>query len=107
MAEFTVYDKCSGQVLSHLNCSADDLLLNVGPGQAFIVGHIDAADRIENGAVIPGGAVPPVAPGYSETRAAAYPAITDQLDAIWKGGLAMAAMRERIADVKKQFPKES
>ncbi len=106
MAEFTIYDKTTGAVLSHLNCSAEDLVLNVGPGQGCIEGHVDAADRVENGRVIAGGAAEQSTPGYAERRAAAYPSIADQLDAIWKGGIDFNVMRDRIADVKTQHPKE-
>jgi len=47
----------------------------------------------------------PPAPTYRELRAAAYPPITDQLDAIWKGGDAHAAMLETILAVKSEYPK--
>jgi len=47
----------------------------------------------------------PPAPTYQELRAAAYPPITDQLDAIWKGGDAHAAMLETILAVKSEYPK--
>ena len=67
--------------------------------------------------LLPAGSVPitdteaealrPVAPAptYQELRAAAYPPITDQLDAMWKGGDAQAAMLETILAVKAEFPK--
>ena len=47
----------------------------------------------------------PPAPTYQELRAAAYPVIADQLDAIWKGGDAHAAMLETIRAVKAEYPK--
>jgi hypothetical protein len=34
-----------------------------------------------------------------------YPPIEDQLDAMWKGGDAMTAMRAKILAVKQRFPK--
>ena len=34
-----------------------------------------------------------------------YPSITDQLDAMWKGGAAMTAMQAKILAVKQRFPK--
>lgn len=43
--------------------------------------------------------------GYAEQRKAAYPPIEDQLDAFWKGGQDLAAMRAQILAVKEQFPK--
>jgi len=47
----------------------------------------------------------PPAPTYQELRAAAYPPITDQLDAMWKGGESEAAMKQIILDVKAEYPK--
>ena len=47
------------------------------------------------------------APTYQELRAAAYPPIGDQLDAMWKGGDEQAAMKETILAVKAEFPKEA
>ncbi len=38
-------------------------------------------------------------------RAKAYPAIGDQLDAMWKGGEESAAMFDAIMAIKTQFPK--
>ena len=34
-----------------------------------------------------------------------YPSITDQLDAMWKGGTALEAMQAQISAVKQRFPK--
>jgi hypothetical protein len=42
---------------------------------------------------------------YREQRATAYPALADQLDALWKGGDDLEEMRRRVLDVKTQFPK--
>jgi hypothetical protein len=47
----------------------------------------------------------PQAPTYQELRAAAYPPVGDQLDALWKGGEPEAAMKQIILDVKAEFPK--
>ena len=47
----------------------------------------------------------PPAPTYQELRAAAYPPIGDQLDAMWKGGEPEAAMKQIILDVKAEYPK--
>lgn len=67
--------------------------------------------------LLPAGSVPitdeeaealrPVAPEptYQEQRAAAYPPIADQLDAMWKGGDAEAAMKQTILDIKSEYPK--
>jgi hypothetical protein len=42
---------------------------------------------------------------YTKARAEAYPPIQDQLDALWKGGTEAEAMRKRIQEVKRKFPK--
>jgi len=42
---------------------------------------------------------------YKELRRSAYPSIGDQLDALWKGGDALADMQAKIMAVKAQFPK--
>ena len=47
----------------------------------------------------------PPAPTYTDLRAAAYPPIGDQLDAMWKGGDAEIAMRKMVLAVKATYPK--
>lgn len=42
----------------------------------------------------------------SQLRQRAYPPITEQLDALWKGGDALEAMREQILGVKTKYPKK-
>ena len=42
---------------------------------------------------------------YIAKRAAEYPPIGDQLDAIWKGGDAQADMLKQIMAVKDKYPK--
>jgi hypothetical protein len=42
---------------------------------------------------------------YQAKRAAEYPAITDQLDALWKGGDAAAEMLAKVQAVKAKYPK--
>lgn len=42
---------------------------------------------------------------YAELRRADYPDIRDQLDALWKGGAALEAMRQKVMAVKERFPK--
>jgi hypothetical protein len=41
-----------------------------------------------------------------QSRAAEYPAIGDQLDALWKGGEAAADMLAKVQAVKAKYPKE-
>jgi hypothetical protein len=48
-------------------------------------------------------APPPVT--YQTLRAAEYPPIGDQLDALWKGGDAAAAMLAQVQAVKAKYPK--
>lgn len=43
---------------------------------------------------------------YVSLRTENYPCIADQLDAIWKGGEDMEAMRQRVLDVKARYPKQ-
>jgi hypothetical protein len=42
---------------------------------------------------------------YTIKRAAEYPPIGDQLDALWKGGDAAAEMLSRVQAVKTKYPK--
>ncbi len=49
--------------------------------------------------------VRPDNPDYYAKRRAEYPAIGEQLDALWKGGEAAAAMTAKIAEVKAKYPK--
>jgi hypothetical protein len=49
--------------------------------------------------------VRPDNPDYYALRRAEYPSLADQLDAMWKGGDAAAAMTARIAEVKSKYPK--
>lgn len=49
--------------------------------------------------------VRPDNPDYYALRRAEYPALGEQLDALWKGGEAAAAMTARIAEIKAKYPK--
>lgn len=42
---------------------------------------------------------------YREKRAAEYPSLADQLDAMWKGGDAAAEMQKTVQAVKEKYPK--
>jgi hypothetical protein len=42
---------------------------------------------------------------YKYKRAAEYPAVKDQLDALWKGGDAAAEMLAKVQAVKAKYPK--
>jgi len=43
---------------------------------------------------------------YRVKRRAEYPPLEDQLDAIWKGGEDMEAMRQQIMAIKEKYSKE-
>jgi hypothetical protein len=43
---------------------------------------------------------------YAQKRVAEYPAIGDQLDALWKGGDAQTEMLAKVMAVKAKYPKE-
>jgi len=45
------------------------------------------------------------AQAYKQQRASEYPAIGDQLDALWKGGDAAAEMLAKVQAVKSKYPK--
>ena len=42
---------------------------------------------------------------YKEFRTKEYPSVGDQLDAIWKGGAELDAMRAKVLTVKAKYPK--
>lgn len=42
---------------------------------------------------------------YAEIRRKEYPTIGDQLDALWKGGVDLEQMREKVLQVKQKYPK--
>ena len=42
---------------------------------------------------------------YQRNRAAEYPPIGDQLDALWKGGAEAEAMLAKVQAVKQKYPK--
>jgi len=43
--------------------------------------------------------------GYKKDRVKKYPTVKDQLDALWKGGDDMEAMRQKFMAIKAEFPK--
>ena len=49
--------------------------------------------------------VKPTYPDYYVLRGREYPAMSEQLDAFWKGGAAADAMKEKIAAIKTKYPK--
>jgi hypothetical protein len=43
---------------------------------------------------------------YRELRVREYPPIAEQLDALWKGGKDLEAMRQQVMAVKEKYPKK-
>lgn len=43
---------------------------------------------------------------YEDLRRDAYPPISDQLDALWKGGADQEAMKQVVLAVKEKYPKD-
>lgn len=61
--------------------------------------------RWAHGALQPAVAPDGPEPDYRARRAMAYPPLTDQLDAVFKGGEALEDMRARVLAVKAAHPK--
>lgn len=57
----------------------------------------EIAERVDGGLA--------AADDHASLRRPAYPPLAEQLDAIWKGGDQLDAMRARVLDVKARFPK--
>ncbi len=106
---FLVIDK-AGLILRGGQCPPDHVALQAGDGETAILDKWEGtrADRhrIVDGERIPYTPAVRIVP-YTESRHRAYPPIADQLDAIWKGGEAMEAMRAQILAIKKAIPKEN
>jgi hypothetical protein len=49
--------------------------------------------------------VKPDFPDYYAKRRTEYPSLSDQLDAMWKGGNALSDMLQKINEVKEKYPK--
>ena len=62
-------------------------------------------DHYEDEAELQEGADGELYENYQALRRVAYPSIADQLDAIWKGGADMEAMRTTIMGIKDKYKK--
>ncbi len=106
--KFIVHDS-AGNILRTGYCSQADLALQARSNETAIKDeHEDTDDRkhrIINGERVEFTPEPPPPPTVEALRAMAYPPIADQLDAIWKGGADMEAMRKTVLAVKAKFPK--
>ena len=67
--------------------------------------EVDGINGIETVAIDKSEIVRADNPDYYASRRAEYPALADQLDAMWKGSDAMTAMAAKIAAVKAKYPK--
>ena len=67
--------------------------------------EVDGINGIETIAIDKSEIVRADNPDYYASRRAEYPALADQLDAMWKGADAMTAMAAKIAAVKAKYPK--
>ena len=82
----------AGEFLRTISCPAGEL--------AF---HVRADEVAEEGSALPAPVERVVT--YREQRIAEYPPLSDQIDAIMKGGADLEAMRQRVLAVKAKYPK--
>ena len=89
-----------------------DLATYIAASEARVKAEIDAKeaawaalDSAEQEALNKSDVVRADNPDYYASRRAEYPALADQLDAMWKGGDALTAMSAKIAAVKQKYPK--
>ena len=74
--------------------------------QDYLIGDKIAITQAEADEIIAGQQVQEfVAMSYSEKRRQEYPAIGEQLDALYHAGVFPASMAERIRAVKQKYPK--
>jgi hypothetical protein len=83
-----------------------EAILKLNPNIVTIRGDV-AYDKDENIVEYDNDAVEALvaSEAYKAKRAAEYPSIGDQLDALWKGGDAAAEMLARVQAVKEKYPK--
>ena len=67
--------------------------------------EVDGINGIETVAIDKSEIVCADNPDYYASRRAEYPALADQLDAMWKGADAMTVMAAKVAAVKAKYPK--
>lgn len=107
---YTVFDADSGLIVRHLCMPAEFVKANMAPNCVVREGQFDQLTErldIDTGDIV--SRVPPPAPSLTsgQLRARSYPDVRDQLDALWKGGAEMEAMRATILAVKAKYPKEA
>ena len=107
-----IYETSSGIVRRCVQCADGEIEFNVQDGESYIYvdTHLTEPHKVVDGALV---AVPRPALPYTEQRATAYPAIGDQLDAIWKPLAQLdpsqldpetLAVLQDVQAVKEQFP---
>ncbi|MBV8156911.1 MAG: hypothetical protein JO278_04590 [Dyella sp.] len=89
---------------AHIDTNGRVLLSGYTNAAIRDVPPFDGAAAVETEQLLPvdDGRAPPT---YAHLRLEAYPSIGDQLDALWRGGPALDAMREQILAVKARYPK--
>ena len=75
-----------------------DLGTYIQSKEASIYAEIDRKEEASQPVV-------PDMPDYYANRRAEYPALAEQLDALWKGGDAATAMTNKIQAIKAKYPK--
>jgi hypothetical protein len=124
---YIVYDKLSGEIVeSGSRPEFDPYVLPIGRNDLGVLTGQDGCSSscyvdVQSGIVKK---IPPKPDGVAkfnhttkqwdvdalasirQNRASEYPSIGDQLDALWKGGDALAEMQARIMAVKEKYPKE-
>lgn len=118
--KLTRFDKATGRITSSIKISAtlsagrptDEEVIGWPPddGKRYRVDQeklrqLRAAGHEESPAFVVDDGAPPATRNYRAARLDAYPPIGDQLDAIFQGGAAFEAMRERVMAVKAKYPK--
>ena len=102
--KYAHYDEQTGEVKGfyaddvHETIPTPNVELTEEAWQAVLGKHM----RVVDGALEE---IPPTPPTYAELRAAEYPPIGDQLDALWKGGAAAEEMLATVMAVKAKYPK--
>lgn len=106
MKSFTVYDLNTGQIKRWGQVPENVFEQQAGIGEGVIEGSFDHKSvRIVGGIPVKAMPAPPRVPDYREQRAAAYPSLVDQIEAIMKGDAALEDMRARVQAVRDRFPK--
>lgn len=106
MKEFTVYDPATGNICWSGTCADDQIEAQPPQGLRVLEGRYHPSTHIiKNNEPQQKPPEPPKPKTYQQRRLLEYPDISEQLDAIFKGGNDFIEMRNRIMDIKKRNPK--